>query len=478
MLRRSKRDLGRQVSRNYLRKLGINSSCTVINTKCYYSTTTITSSDSINSTKCGEVGKEGKRVNIIGMDKEEISEVLLGKLKHSPYPGYRLKQIWKWLYSRKCNSFNLMSDLPETLRNDLDQYFKFDFGTVSHFSESKEEQNNNNSNSSTPTSKWVLSFSGQKVETVLIPDHSLKLRNTVCVSSQVGCSLSCKFCHTGTQPIYRNLSTSEILSQIFTVEHHLRNNSSNTNLTEKNPIHTNLVTNIVYMGQGEPFYNYKNVSKSLQVLLDPSGLNYSKRRITVSTSGVVPIISKFLNDFPGVKLAISLHAANDKLRSYLVPANLQWNLDSLITVLRQNVRILGDQDIYNPQDDTATATTTATEKGRGFGYFNKVTFEYVMLEGVNDSDSDAKELVNLVEGIPCRFNLIPFNSWPGTEFTCSTEERILSFQRVLHEAGYEAPIRGPRGRDILAACGQLKTEVERKSKLTNKKKPIKLYQNQ
>jgi len=245
------------------------------------------------------------------------------------------------------------------------------------------------------------------------------------VSSQVGCSLSCTFCYTGTQKVVRNLTAGEIVSQIIQSKHLLYDYS---------PKIGKIVSNVVFMGQGEPFYNYKNVRDAITLLLDPSGLSFSKRRITVSTSGIVPNIYKLGQDFPGISLAISLHAPTNELRSQIVPANRQWPIEELLEACR---------------------------KFPGIGPFNRVTFEYVMLKDVNDSDQMAEKLAHLIDDFPSLVNIIPFNPWPGTIYETSSNNRVRKFAEIIESHGISAPIRWPRGRDIGAACGQLKTQTEK-----------------
>jgi 23S rRNA (adenine2503-C2)-methyltransferase len=308
-----------------------------------------------------------------------------------------------------------MGNISKGIRAELAERYVLDWGAIVR-----------DRMSADGTRKWLLDFGGQQVETVFIPEES---RGTVCLSSQVGCTLSCAFCHTGTQKVVRNLKASEIVGQFLNTRKQLFD-------LPPQSIRKRTVSNIVFMGQGEPFYNYRNLSKALQVLMDPEGCEMSKRRITVSTSGVVPMIKRLGEDFPGIRLAISLHAPTDSLRDELVPINRQFKIAELMEACRQFP---------------------------GLSWTHKITWEYVMLKGVNDSPADARELLRLIKDIPSLVNLIPFNSWPGTRFEVSSDDTILAFQKILHEANIDAPIRWPRGRDIMAACGQLRTASQKTS---------------
>ncbi|GBD44727.1 Dual-specificity RNA methyltransferase RlmN [bacterium HR40] len=322
----------------------------------------------------------------------------------------RSSQIRHWLYVRGARDLAEMTDLPLALREVLGGRLTLERPTVVC------EQC-----SADGTRKWLLQFAdGQKVETVFIPEED---RGALCVSSQVGCTLSCRFCHTGTMPLVRNLSAAEILAQILVA----RDRLGEWPATRPG----RRLTNVVLMGMGEPLFNYDNVLAALRVMVDPDGLGFSKRRVTVSTSGVVPKIDQLGRDLP-VALAISLHAVRDELRDQLVPLNRKWNIASLLDACRR------------------------------YPIRRRITFEYVMLRGVNDSDADARELVRLLHDIPAKVNLIPFNPWPGAPFECSSNNRIRAFAAIVEAGGIAAPIRTPRGRDILAACGQLRTEAERR----------------
>lgn len=354
---------------------------------------------------------------LIGLSLPEMQEALA----IHDLPKFRAKQVWNWIYQRGVRDFDSMGNLPKDMRVLLSDYYSIERPTV------VTEQR-----SSDGTIKWLLAMSdGQQIETVYIPEEK---RGTLCVSSQVGCTLTCRFCHTGTQPLVRNLGAHEILQQIM----HARNVLDEwPKVNEKSgPQNGRDLTNIVMMGMGEPLYNYDNVAKALKICMDEEGLSISRRRITLSTSGVVPQIVQCGEEL-GVNLAISLHAPNDELRSSIMPINNKYPLAELLSACRAYP---------------------------GIGDNRKITFEYVMLAGVNDSDECAHELVAILEGIPAKVNIIPFNKWPNSDFECSSRNRIMAFARILQDAGLEAPIRRPRGEDILAACGQLKSESQRLKK--------------
>jgi len=344
------------------------------------------------------------QINIIGTSNDD----LIKEFEHFKIEKYRVQQVQSWIYNKGVFSFEHMTDIPKNVRKILQEKYFIDTGTIVDDKLAKDG-----------TRKWVISFGGHEVEMVFIPEST---RGTLCVSSQVGCSLSCAFCHTGTQPLVRNLSTAEILSQVLMAKKMLYDFPSSQ---------SKVISNVVFMGQGEPFYNYRNVSAALRLILDNRGLSFSKRKITVSTSGIAPIIPRFGKDFFGMNLAISLHAVTDDLRSQLVPANRQWPLSALFQALREF-------------------------PGSRSGH-KKLAFEYVMLKNVNDSMEDAKRLAQIVKEFKAIVNLIPFNPWPGAPFECSSYERIVQFAKTIESYGVPAPIRWPRGDDILAACGQLKT---------------------
>ena len=349
-------------------------------------------------------GPEG-RLNLVGLSRERLTE-LLARLGEPPF---RARQIWRWLYVRGATGFAEMSDLGKPLRAKLE-----DLCTVGRPALAREQR------SADGTRKWLCGMAdGRTVEAVHIPEEE---RGTLCVSSQVGCTLTCRFCHTGTQPLVRNLGAAEILGQVLLARDLLGDWAAGTE--------DRAVTNIVLMGMGEPLYNYDNVAAAVRVLTDGDGLAISRRRVTLSTAGVVPLIRRCGEEL-GISLAVSLHAVTDDLRDELVPLNRKYPLAELLAACR---------------------TYPGVHNAR------RITFEYVMLAGVNDSPADASELVRLLRGIPAKINLIPFNPWPGAPYRCSSPETIRRFGDLLAEGGYACPVRTPRGQDILAACGQLRSD--------------------
>ncbi len=348
--------------------------------------------------------------SLIGLDVDGLATVIAAVQPASATQvALRARQLFHWLYHRGATDFGAMTTLPKGLRDALALDFSAARPTVTT------EQR-----AADGTRKWLLRFAdGQEVETVFIPEED---RGALCVSTQVGCTLSCSFCHTGTMPLVRNLGTAEITAQILVARDALAEWP-----TAKEG---RLFTNIVVMGMGEPLFNYDNTAAALRLAMDETGLALSRRRITLSTSGVVPRIEQCGREL-AVGLAISLHAVRDDLRDELVPLNKKWNIATLL--------------------DACSRYPTR----------RPITFEYVMLAGINDSDAEARELVRLLDGIPAKVNLIPFNPWPGAPYACSSNNRIRAFAAIVEAAGYASPVRTPRGRDILAACGQLKTASER-----------------
>ena len=341
---------------------------------------------------------------LIGLSREE----LVAEMATLGAEPFRARQLWHWIYHRGARDFAAMTTLAKSFRAQLAERY-----TVARPVESRAQV------SSDGTRKWLLAFAdGQEAECVHIPEED---RGTLCVSSQVGCTLTCKFCHTGTQRLVRNLGAAEIVGQIMVARDALGEWPS--------PKDDRQLTNIVLMGMGEPLYNYDNVAKAMKIAMDHEGLSVSKRKITLSTAGVVPMIARVGSEL-AVNLAISLHAVTDELRDVLVPLNKKYPIAELIGACR--------------------AYPSASNSRR-------ITFEYVMLKGVNDSPADARALVKLIAGVPAKINLIPFNPWPGAPFECSTEQSIAAFGDIVNAAGYASPVRTPRGRDILAACGQLKS---------------------
>jgi 23S rRNA (adenine2503-C2)-methyltransferase len=348
------------------------------------------------------------RLNLVGLDRQELAAALA----EVGAPAFRARQIWHWLYHRGATDFSVMTTLAKEFRAVLAEKFVIVRPTIAIDQKSVDG-----------TRKWLLRFpDGQEVESVHIPEED---RGTLCVSSQVGCTLTCKFCHTGTQKLVRNLSTAEIVGQLMIARDQLGEWPS--------PKDGRLLSNIVMMGMGEPLYNYENVAKALKIIMDGEGISISKRKITLSTAGVVPMIHRCGEEL-NVNLAISLHAVNNELRDRIVPINKKYPLEELLDACRNYP---------------------------GLTNARRITFEYVMLKGVNDSPAEARELVRLLHDIPAKVNLIPFNPWPGAPFECSMPEAIKRFSDIVFDAGYASPVRTPRGQDIMAACGQLKSESVR-----------------
>ena len=355
--------------------------------------------------------KDGRKT-LVGLSLEEMQDEItaMGESK------FRAKQLWQWIYNRGASKFADMTSLSKTFRARLEEHYIVGRPDVTE-----------DLISSDGTRKWLLRFAdGNEVETVFIPD---KERGTLCISSQVGCTLTCKFCHTGTQPLVRNLSPIEIVGQLMLARDAMEEWPSST------PDRS--ITNIVLMGMGEPLYNYDNIAKAMKIVMDGEGMSISKRKITLSTSGVVPQIRQCGEEL-NVNLAISLHATDDETRSKIMPINNKYSIKDLLDACRNYP---------------------------GLSNARRITFEYVMLKDVNDSLENARRLVRLLKGIPAKINLIPFNPWPGSFFECSSRNQIIRFAQTLNDAGLSAPIRATRGEDILAACGQLKSESERKRKI-------------
>lgn len=367
-----------------------------------------------------------EKPSLIGMDRAELAQALIDHGVSEKQARMRVSQLWQWIYVRGHDNFERMSNIGKDLRTTLTENFSLARPEI------VEEQI-----SSDGTRKWLFRFPSRgagrpvEVETVYIPESD---RGTLCISSQVGCTLTCTFCHTGTQKLVRNLTAEEVLMQLMIARDRL-GDFPNKDIPQGGvvPSEGRRVTNIVMMGMGEPLYNFEHVKKALLIASDGDGLALSKRRVTLSTSGVVPNIYRTGEEIYCM-LAISLHATNDELRDVLVPINKKYPLAELLEACR---------------------------KYPGASNARRITFEYVMLKGVNDSLHDAKELVRLLKGIPAKINLIPFNPWPGSQYECSEWEQIELFADFINANGYASPIRTPRGRDILAACGQLKSESER-----------------
>ena len=379
----------------------------------------------VDGLKPASVGKP----SLIGMSREEMAAALQDAGIPQKQIKMRVSQIWHWLYVRGISDFAHMRNLSKEFRETLSE--RFDIARPKII----EEQISNDG-----TRKWLMQFpslgAGKpvEIETVYIPEDG---RGTLCISSQVGCTLTCSFCHTGTQKLVRNLTAGEILAQLLLARDRLGDFPNvDTPQGAIVPGEGRKVSNIVMMGMGEPLYNFDNVKQALLIATDGDGLSLSRRRVTLSTSGVVPFIPRTGEEI-GVMLAISLHAVHDELRDELVPINKKYPLAELLEACRNYP---------------------------GVNNARRITFEYVMLKGVNDSLEDAKELVRLLKGIPAKINLIPFNPWPGSAYECSDWGQIEKFADFINANGYASPIRTPRGRDILAACGQLKSESERLKK--------------
>jgi len=360
--------------------------------------------------------KPEEKTDLVGLSRDELTAVLV-EMGEKPF---RAKQLWHWIYNRGERDFDAMTTLSKEFRTRLKEGYMVGRPGVAT------EQT-----STDGTRKWLFSFpDGREVETVYIPEED---RGAVCVSSQVGCTLTCSFCHTGTQKMVRNLTAAEIVGQFMGA----RDSYGEWPTPQDGG---RLLSNIVMMGMGEPLFNYENVAKALKIIMDGDGISLSKRRITLSTSGIVPEIERCGAEL-GVNLAISLHAVRDELRDVLVPINKKWPIAELLHACRRY-----------PTSSNA----------------RRITFEYVMLNGVNDTDADARELVRLVKGIPAKINLIPFNPWPGSIYECSSNNRIHRFAEIVNDAGYSSPVRTPRGRDIMAACGQLKSASEAARKFSER----------
>ncbi|PHR21341.1 MAG: 23S rRNA (adenine(2503)-C(2))-methyltransferase RlmN [Sphingopyxis sp.] len=378
------------------------------------------------------------RLDLIGLSVGEIREVLIAAGLEEKQGKLRSKQLFHWMYHRGISDFAQMTDMSKALRPWLAERFVIGRPEIveAHLSEDG-------------TRKWLLrSADAQDYEMVFIPDED---RGTLCISSQVGCTLNCRFCHTGTMRLVRNLTPGEIVGQVMLARDALgewpkgvmdfADDEESENTKEYNQAYKSdgrLLTNIVLMGMGEPLYNFDNVRDAMKIVMDGDGLALSRRRITLSTSGVVPMIARAGAEI-NVNLAISLHAVNKETRDEIVPLNRKYSIEELLQ---------------------ACADYPGANNAR------RITFEYVMLKDKNDSDQDARELVNLLRkyDLPAKVNLIPFNPWPGSDYECSAPERIKAFSKIIFDAGISAPVRTPRGRDIMAACGQLKSASEKKSR--------------
>jgi 23S rRNA (adenine2503-C2)-methyltransferase len=353
-----------------------------------------------------------EKANLVGLTREGLKRALADQGVEPKHLSMRASQLWNSIYVQGAIDFSQMTTLSKSFRAELADTFSLKRPEVIAAQVSADG-----------TRKWLIRFGpGIEIETVFIPDED---RGTLCVSSQVGCTLNCRFCHTGTQKLVRNLTSEEIVSQVLIARDDLKEWPKAGRNSE-----TRQITNVVMMGMGEPLYNFENVRDALSIMADGEGLSVSKRRITLSTAGVVPMIPRAGEEI-GSMLAISLHAARDEVRDVIVPLNKKYPIKELLDACRAYP---------------------------GLSNARRITFEYVMLKGVNDSIADAKELVKVIRGIPAKINLIPFNPWPDAPYECSDWERIEEFGEFVNRAGYASPIRTPRGRDIMAACGQLKSE--------------------
>jgi 23S rRNA (adenine2503-C2)-methyltransferase len=354
---------------------------------------------------------DGRR-DLVGMDRAELTE----EMAAIDQPAFRVKQLWHWIYHQGVTDFARMSSIAKPLQARLAEKFVIGRPAIAV-----------QQTSADLTRKWLFRYrDGQEAETVYIPDP-VEDRGAVCISSQVGCTLSCRFCHTGTQTLVRNLGAAEIVGQFMAARDSYGEWPSPKGETPR------LLSTIVLMGMGEPLYNYVNVAKAMKIVMDNEGIGLSRRRITLSTSGVVPMIDRAGAEL-GVNLAVSLHAVRDDLRNELVPLNRKYPIAEVLAACRRYP---------------------------GASNARRITFEYIMLKGVNDSEQEARELVRLIAGMPAKVNLIPFNPWPGSKYEPSGKVALERFAGIVNDAGFAAPVRTPRGQDILAACGQLRTESRR-----------------
>jgi len=350
-----------------------------------------------------------EKINLVGLDRDGLAREMAA-IGEKPF---RAKQLWHWIYHQGETNFLKMTTLAKPFRERLAETHVVSRPTIAHDKRSEDGAH-----------KWLLRFNdGNEAETVFIPEED---RGALCISSQIGCTLTCTFCHTGTQKLVRNLTTPEIVGQFMLA----RDTYGEWPTPSDGSLR--LLSNIVVMGMGEPLFNFENVARALNILMDDGGIALSRRRITLSTAGVVPMMARCGEEL-GVNLAISLHAVRDELRDVLVPINRKYPIAELLAACRAYP---------------------------GAHNARRITFEYVMLKGVNDSPAEARELARLIRGLPAKFNLIPFNQWPGSIYECSSGAAIRRFSAILNDEGYSAPIRMPRGRDIMAACGQLRTASE------------------
>ena len=354
--------------------------------------------------------------NLVGLTRDQLRAALIAAGTPEKQAKMREGQLWQWVYHWGVRDFAAMTNLAKDYRALLAAHFVIEVPQVV-----------TRQISADGTRKYLVRIAGgHEVEVVYIPEED---RGTLCISSQVGCTLTCSFCHTGTQKLVRNLTAAEIVGQVMLA----RDDLDEWPVQGAPKVETRLISNIVLMGMGEPLYNFENVRDAMRIVMDGEGIALGRRRITLSTSGVVPEIARTATEI-GCLLAVSFHATTDEVRDQLVPINKRWNIATLLDALRDYP---------------------------GLSNSERITFEYVMLQGVNDSKEDAYRLVDLLKGIPAKVNLIPFNEWPGAPYKRSSGNRIHAFADIIHNAGYASPIRTPRGEDIMAACGQLKSATER-----------------
>jgi len=350
--------------------------------------------------------------SLIGLSKDEVEKILI----KCGLQKFRAKQVWHWLYYRGVTDFSLMSNIAKEVRQQLADTFDLSRPAIS-----------NELISTDGSKKWLIKFNdGNEIETVYMP---VEERGTLCISSQIGCTNACKFCNTGGQTLVRNLTAREIISQVLITRDYLGEWPTPSDTTRR-------LSNIVIMGMGEPLFNYNSVARAVKIITDPEGIAISKRRVTLSTAGVVPLIEQCGEEL-GINLAVSLHATSDDVRNEIMPINKKYPIKELLETCK------------NYADITR----------------RKVTFEYVMLKGINDSINDAKQLIKLLKKIPAKINLIPFNKWEGCEYECSSQGTIREFTKILNANGYAAPIRKSKGEDIMAACGQLRSKSTRENKV-------------
>jgi len=364
---------------------------------------------------------ESGKINLVGLTRDQMRALLIENGTAEKQAKMRVGQIWQWIYQWGVRDFAEMTNLAKAYRAQLEEKFEIRIPEVV----SKQV-------STDGTRKYLVRINGgHEVEVVYIPEDD---RGTLCISSQVGCTLTCSFCHTGTQKLVRNLTPAEIIGQVMMARDDLEEWPTPGAPKDE----TRLLSNIVLMGMGEPLYNFENVRDAMKIAMDPEGISLSRRRITLSTSGVVPEIARTAEEI-GCLLAISFHATTNEVRDVLVPINRRWNIDELLQALSDYPKVSNSE---------------------------RITFEYVMLDGVNDSDEDAHRLLDHIKryNIPAKINLIPFNEWPGAPYKRSSNNRIRAFANIIYQAGYASPIRKTRGDDIMAACGQLKSATERARK--------------